>query len=651
MPGDSGVDGSSADAIELAGTEVVPQNQGGDESPWTELVTPAIDLRGGAATTAGRGGAGGSLALVADGWITVDPALPPMMTPQSLEIPAGGIAVANGDLGADVSWTGTVRLSGVLQSSGTEPVRSIVARGGDIVLDGALRAADLGDRTQGIALSAPSGTVYLTGSLDTRGSFDRAGGAITITAQRVVVVGRLLSYGGARGKGGGDGGAIVLRATAGPVLILEGAIDSTGANGTGRAGNGGDLTIDAAGAIQVHGEVALMGGDARHSVAARGGNGGTLRATAAGDVLLRRRIRLRGGAALGAGELSGGNGGALRINGGGQVRLEGIFDGRGGLVSSTDAGGAARAGRAGDLIIGDPLEVQAIAISVPIDLSGGEGAAFGGAGGAVSLDADNGDVRLAGQIAFRGGASRAQAGNAGAFTALAGTDSAGFYLSGEIAGEGGAGLGAGPARGGAGAAVQVRLALAGPFVVEPTGRFIVDGGAATGAARAGSGGDLDIRTRDGDASMGGEILSRGGAAMGPGGTGGVGGAINLWTDTDADGIGGHLTIEPTGVIDVSGGNGSVGGSARNNGGHGVALFPINQHQISVLLNSETVPGPPEDGSLANLGVVIAKGGSPDGWGGDVMFHGRRRDGRENPLPGMQMLEGNGTGPDGDFAAE
>ena len=41
---------------------------------------------------------------------------------------------------------------------------------------------------------------------------------------------------------------------------------------------------------------------------------------------------------------------------------------------------------------------------------------------------------------------------------------------------------------------------------------------------------------------------------------------------------------------------------------GVALFPVNQHEIAVLLNSETVKGPPDDGTLINRGLVIATGG-------------------------------------------
>ena len=145
------------------------------------------------------------------------------------------------------------------------------------------------------------------------------------------------------------------------------------------------------------------------------------------------------------------------------------------------------------------------------------------------------------------------------------------------------------------------------------------------AAVAGGGGHLYFFTLDASISMAGKLYLRGGAAPDDGGTGGLGGAVDIFCDKQANGYGGNLTIEPAGFIDASGGPGTIGGSGRNDGGWGIALFPEEQEQLSVLLNSDGIHGSPKDGVLLNLGTIITKGGAGDGWGGDVMFHGRGMD--------------------------
>lgn len=652
VDGGDAVDAMIADRVDVADPTSVDEREQEHESPWTDLAVPVLELAGGGAMTAGGvGGAGGDLGLNADGPIVIDPALAPIAPPALPAVPAGGAALTSADLAADVSAPAAVQLSGALQSGGVDPVRTIVARTGDLVLDGTLRAADLGARTQSISLRAPQGTVFVTGTIDTRGSSDRAGGAISIHARRVVIQGRLLSYGGSQGSGGGAGGELTVRATAGPVLIVEGSLVSAGADGVGRAGNAGDVRLQASADVHVHGDISASGGDARGSSAAIGGAGGIVAVVAGGDIVLERRIGLRGGAALDAPKVIGGDAGDLRLDAAGNVRLGGMVDGRGGLVSGA-TGGDAIGGRAGGVIVGNVRQPARIQMTAPASLRGGDGIGAGGTGGVVDLAAAAGDLRLVGRIDSSGGASQAHPGDAGGFSLVAGPVAGGVRLIGPLVGEGGAGLPGGAVDGGAGAIVTVRVvSLTGPFVVAQGARLTVDGGAATADGRGGPGGDIDIRTRDGDASMAGQLRSRGGVSMAPGGRGGIGGSLNLWTDTNANGIGGHLVIEPTGVIDVSGGAGSIGGHARNNGGTGVALFPIHQDQIAVLLNSETYPGPPDDGSLSNLGVVIATGGGAGGWGGDVMFHGRRPNGREDPEPGMLVLDGDGNGENGDFAAE
>ena len=47
--------------------------------------------------------------------------------------------------------------------------------------------------------------------------------------------------------------------------------------------------------------------------------------------------------------------------------------------------------------------------------------------------------------------------------------------------------------------------------------------------------------------------------------------------------------------------------------------------------------------------LVARGGKANGWGGDVVYHGKQQDGNETPLPGDVENTGDGTGTNGDFA--
>jgi len=133
--------------------------------------------------------------------------------------------------------------------------------------------------------------------------------------------------------------------------------------------------------------------------------------------------------------------------------------------------------------------------------------------------------------------------------------------------------------------------------------------------------------------------------------------VYVFTGNGHDRQSGTLIIESDGVIDASGGSGSTGGSARNDGKAGsVALFPVQQNDefdiesIAVLINSDGVHGS-DRGWIDNRGQIIARGGKVNGKGGDVVFHGKRQDGNETPLPGNVVNTGDASGAPGDFAGE
>ena len=73
--------------------------------------------------------------------------------------------------------------------------------------------------------------------------------------------------------------------------------------------------------------------------------------------------------------------------------------------------------------------------------------------------------------------------------------------------------------------------------------------------------------------------------------------------------------------------------------------------IAVLLNADGIHGRPKDGVIDNQGVVIARGGATGGAGGDIAFHGEGTGGLHDPLSGQLQMQGDGSGPDGQFASE
>jgi hypothetical protein len=557
----------------------------GEATPWTELAAPAIALRG------VLGGAGGDLRLSSSGAIVLDPAAVPEPWPAVLEAPGGGTTLADTELPADVVHAGTLRLDGVTVTSGDGP-RTIRVTGGDLVIAGTLQAGLDGGATQPLSIDVPDGSVFVEGTITTAPAAPNGGehaGAITIRARRVVVRGDVLAPGACNDEGpGGDGGALAITATEGDVVLRDGRLGSHGGYSTWRGGRAGSIAITAAGSILLAGTIEAPGGDSIAAGSATSGAGGDLALSAGGDVQLLAATILRGG-----------TGGDVTLDASGTIAIAAAIDARGGAAGGLVVGGAAR-----------PHEVLVL---VPIALDGGDGAAAGGPAGGFVAETSGGGIRIALPVEALGGGA---------------TDPA-------LAGPGGLG-----------GDVMLRVTShTGDVVVAAGGQVIADGGPSTGGA-GGAAGHLDLRTVDGTLTLAGTFAARGGAA--PAGTGGDGGPLHVHTDTDFDGVGGDITIEATGVIDVSGGAGATGGDARSNGRFGVEAFPEGVEELAVLLNSDSAPGAITDGVIENFGVIYARGGVANGSGGDVIYHGRDPSADIDPSPGQLFVDGDGTGEDGQY---
>ena len=515
---------------------------------WKELDAASLNAGGGSADDpGGRGAPGGNIDLMTAGALSFGSSFSaPADAPTA---PAGATRIST--LDADAVVTGPAVIDGTVTVGG-DGARRLTVQGGDLFVAATVRAADAGGAGRALTLEAPDGTIYVTGTIDTSGANTGAlaGGALSMTAARIVVTGTLATAGG----------------------------DST----------------------------------------AGGGQAGEVRVASTGDVMLVGTIRARGGAALdGAVNAPGGAAATLAIDAAGNVQLGGRIDLRGGFAHSTAAGANLTGGAGGNIAIGSTVAPASVTFALDVSVDGGDGHGAAGGGGNVTAKA-GGNFTIGGQVYSRGGSiapgGAADGGLAGNFTlnitTIVGNQ---IYLSGSVIG--------------------------------------LDGGDSGGSGLAGGGGHLNALSYDGTVSMAGSLFARGGAARDPDGRGGLGGHVNLFTDANHDGVGGDLTVTPEGVIDVSGGAGTIGGSARNDGTSDVASFPDGQELIAVLLNSDGIHGTPLTAVIDNQGTIIARGGAGNGAGGDVAFHGAGTGGLHDPLSGHVEMNGHGTGPEGQFLSE
>jgi hypothetical protein len=506
-----------------------------------------------------------------------------------------------------------------------------VSPGGRGEVGGGIHARSLGAVSMGPASLPPSGTVASPPPTATAVRAEQLAADVTLDGTTTIgdvavppgadAVRRIAVRGGDLYVTGSlraaDAGAarqgIALSALDGKVFVT-GTVDTSG----GTPGQAGGPIEIAALDVVILGALTAHGADGEPA----GGAGGSVRVTANTDVTVGGTIRCRGGGSSGKGAgAPGGAAGQLAIDAAGAVFLGGPdarFDLRGGFGSAAASGGAVVGGRGGAVQIGETGWPSALTFAfASVDTGGGDGFAAAGAGGAIEIQGA-GDFTVSGRVRTTGG-SIAPGG----------------------AGDGGTG----------GDFSFDNPTTTGGQVVAASAEVTLDGGDSGGPGRAGGGGYLRWRSANGDVSIAGKLRVRGGTARDPGGEGGAGGRVYVFSDYNYDGIGGNLTVQAEGILDASGGAGTIGGSARNDGTAGVALFPEGLDRIAVLLNSDSAPEELQDGQLQNLGQVIARGGAGNGSGGDVIFHGRQLGNSDDPVPGRVSSEGDGSGQPGQYSSQ
>lgn len=605
----------------------------------------------------GTGGDGGTVEGYAQETLNVGASLATLSVPPAPAAPTSGTSLSF--VFANVSQPGNILISGTVNVAATTPV-TIESTDADIVVSGTLNAYDPGSGgTAKITLSAPNGTVFVTGvvrTANTDGTSDGDAAAdLTIQARRIVITGQIDAAGEAHTAGaGGAGGAVALTILSGGdhIYFNAGSIKTSGGSGTTAGGAGGAVTMSAVIKLHVFGTVTTSGGAASGSTSVAGGDAGPVTLTGPGGVDVSTTITMRGGDATATGTgAQGGDGGAFSIAGGSlPARVYGLIDVSGGAATVGTTGAAG--GVAGGVSLGTSgsrllsLETGRGTYST----CGGKGETAAGNGGPVTFDTNDGaDASVQGKIDTRGGSSvngSAAGGDAGAVTVTNSGPFGDLTWSADLDTRGGTGEGSG-AGGDAG-----NLTLSANGRISVSGIWTCDGGAANGSGAGGTGAVLTLTTPAHDVTLSGTISARGGSgATGPGGQGG---RVVVRSDSDGDGAGGAITLASGASIDVSGGNGTPGGNARNDGTASSAaaataavVFDADGTLGASMTDSAT------GGIVQNLGSIVARGGVAGGTGGDVFFDGRDATGvtATNPAAGTQDRAGNGAGAAGDFVGD
>lgn len=644
------------------------------------------------------------------------PPVPTLPTPPTTGtvVTTAILAAPPANFGAD----GNLLINGAVTTPGTGII-GIAATRGDIVVSGSLQSSGAA-APDTIVLSAPVGTVYITGSVRTTlGKTAGAnGGALLVQARRIIVTGSIDTSADSNAAGDGGRGGVVsfdtTGAAGGTSIYALGSIHTSGGTGTTRSASGksdaGTIFITANNEAWLEGSVTGLGGAVNGNAGAlTSGNGAQIQIDGSAGAFINSSINVSAGSvtttgtgtgngALGtafyASAFTGGTGGLLFVNvfGGGitnpsgPVYVFGSFTANGGAASAASGTLAAPifAGDSGEIQIGNPSAVGAPAsvnfgvagISLPganssdnasqggfvvlrndyagaapiagdivftgsIDLSNGNGGNRITVGGApqVSIISINGDVFLSGSMNLGGGTASGSLGGTfgGAVAVISGSAGTrgGIFSSASITANGQNSSGN---TGGDGGQVSFRvLDTTSGLSLLPGTVIAANGGSGGGAAGAGGGGGVVGLATAGTGGAGtisvfGTITAVGGNA---GSIGGLGGRLVVDSNTSG-GVGGDVRLENGTLITLSGGNGTVGGSARNNGGGATTATRVFDNLTTCCLEiwthgTGTAPAEPGfpvagGGRLINNGFVRADGGSSGGNGGDMNIDAFQSDG-------------------------
>jgi hypothetical protein len=641
----------------------------------------------GGSTVAGSafGGAGVNFNFTGGGSVTsgeTQPSAIPALPPP----PTNGTVLAA--LSTDYTQaSGNILIPGTITASGAA-TRTITATQGDIVVSGAILSGQNAGSQINLALSAPHGTIFVTGFILT-GSADGVAngtpsGSVSLTASLVLVTGSIDATGEANTAGAGAaGGAVTINTSSGSGIVLAGSIVLNGGNGTGgNGGAAGALTATAGTGIYVAGLIRGDGGATSVSTTSpTGGAGSFLLLTGPAGVNINATLEMIGGDATttGMGAFGGNPGGFNAVATTGRVELFGVV---------TIRGGAATAGSAspGTPVIAGPVTILcAISGAGGVDLGlldigavGGASSDSGGQGGKFQFNSSAGDVRIqglvdassgsgtntggltgsiasttqTGDVIFNatllarggmGGVVPGPGGSAHFTSAASGTTAGRTWLNGVIDTSGGSSTSTATVNGGdAGPVTAESLGVDGTVLLDTVLTIRADGGGASGGGTGGTGGVISVSTLNDVIQIGAQIHAQGGNAPSSSGTGGLGGRVSVDTDSNTDGVNGDITLYAGAVITVSGGSGLVGGSARR-GLPGSKAVEFDADGA----NANSGSG----GLVSNFGVIIAEGGRSGGDGGDVRFDGLNNGLTPGPDPGIQSRVGNGGGLNGAFLSQ
>jgi hypothetical protein len=628
------------------------------------------------------------------------------------QVITSGTALVNDDITATTSGTtatltvakGDLVINGSLTSL-AESSLVINVPAGTLFLHGSIKTG----RTDGVDNGEKGGNVFVfalrivfTGTVDTRGEDHPAGrggfgGSVNFctdgdrtavgtgqTSQ--IYVGGSFEMAGGNGSGpaalGGSGGNFQtsrnlfdefgghFSGAADGTVYFSGTkfnLDGGSAAGSGvvRGGSSGFIYWMGDSGLFFNGEVSGLGGNATSSDGEAHGGSGTgifvneFTIGDSGPINLFGSLNLSGGSAV-SGPTSkavGGHSGFLYLINGTDMNF--------GVGSMTMRGGDsnARGGEGGEISMTIPPGVVGdIHLETAIDVSSGNGSKVQtvGIAGAVNLNAEAGNIFIAGSMTLNGGTGSGATpasgpSQGGLVLARSGSGNGSITFRGSIVANGGSAANdADDTNGAPGGRVDFHCDNpVGSITLDAGSSIQLDGGNAGGPTndpKGGAGGFVLLRTTGGTAALsagGGHIHLRGEIAARGGLGGGMGGIVNALSDSDLDGRGGDITLYEGATLDLSGGEGFVGGEGLNDGFPG-ATFPI-----AVLFDADGANSnnPMENGVVRNLGLIVSHGAPSNGDGGDVRFDGLDDGLNIGPAPGSLDLQAAGSGQNGGFRGE